>query len=71
MTASRPLPPLVLAAPAAHEHGWVTESRHSTSEGVIVYVRCADCGMRRVDLSPSWGQPPTAMSRTAPPPPAL
>ncbi|MFK4791612.1 hypothetical protein [Microbacterium sp. ZW T5_56] len=33
-----------------HEHGWVTESRHRTSEGIVVYVRCVDCDARRVDV---------------------
>ncbi|WP_433675765.1 hypothetical protein [Microbacterium gorillae] len=36
-----------------HEHGWVTESRHRTSEGVVVYVRCVDCDARRVDIAPA------------------
>lgn len=34
----------------AHEHGWNTESRHLTSAGYIIYVRCGACGARRVDF---------------------
>jgi hypothetical protein len=37
-------------ADAIHEHGWVTESGHQTSAGRVVYVRCAGCGTRRVDI---------------------
>ncbi|WP_091502999.1 hypothetical protein [Microbacterium sp. cf332] len=40
-------------APDRHEHGWTTESAHRTSEGLVRYVRCAVCGIRRVDLQPS------------------
>lgn len=39
----------------AHEHGWFTQSSHRTSQGVVVYVRCAECGASRVDLHPSPG----------------
>ncbi|MFC4139751.1 MULTISPECIES: hypothetical protein [unclassified Microbacterium] len=70
MTASRTAPTPTPAPPHSHEHVWTTESRHRTSEGVIVYVRCADCGARRVDLLPFCGLPPAAASRTAPAPPA-
>lgn len=45
-----------------HEHGWVTESSHHTSAGVVVYVRCAACGTRRVDLHNSTGLPPVSQS---------
>lgn len=45
-----------------HEHGWITESRHATSEGFIAYVRCADCGVRRVDLQRGELNPPDAMT---------
>lgn len=37
-------------ASTTHEHGWMTASRHVTSDGVVRYVRCADCGAWRVDL---------------------
>ncbi|MBS4100426.1 hypothetical protein [Tsukamurella paurometabola] len=30
-------------------HAWETESHHPTSEGVVVYQRCA-CGARRIKL---------------------
>ncbi|UTX53670.1 hypothetical protein [Leucobacter aridicollis] len=36
----------------AHEHSWRTESHHSTSEGIVRYVRCARCGAHRVELRP-------------------
>ena len=52
------------AAPAAAcEHAWITESRHRTSQGVVVYVRCACCPARRVDLLGEDGMPPSAVSR--------
>lgn len=38
----------------AHEHGWHTESRHVTSTGYVLYVRCGTCGARRVDAK-NWG----------------
>ncbi|MGW8484610.1 hypothetical protein ACWGJP_15885 [Microbacterium sp. NPDC055903] len=46
-----------------HEHGWIVESRHATSEGRILYVRCADCGARRIDLEAHPAAPPLALSR--------
>lgn len=45
-----------------HEHGWLTESVHRTSEGVIRYVRCTDCGARRVDLQMSTSTLPRALT---------
>lgn len=33
-----------------HGHTWHTESVHATSEGRVRYLRCADCGTRRVEL---------------------
>ncbi|PCE14777.1 hypothetical protein AUC47_15550 [Microbacterium sp. SZ1] len=47
---------------AAHEHAWLIESRHATSEGVVLYVRCGDCGTRRVDLQAFPAMPPAALS---------
>lgn len=46
--------------PAAHEHAWVTESAHRTSEGVILYVACAVCAHRRVDRVGESGVPTAA-----------
>jgi len=46
----------------AHEHAWLTESRHRTSDGVVLYVRCLDCGTRRVDLQTLSTLPPAALS---------
>ncbi|WP_136051571.1 hypothetical protein [Microbacterium sp. K36] len=64
MTSSDTLPIPRLASPAdTHEHAWLVESRHPTSEGVVLYVRCADCDSRRVDLAPHTPMPPTALSR--------
>jgi hypothetical protein len=51
---------------AGHEHGWLTESGHQTSEGRIVYVRCAHCGARRVDLEQQPLLPPRALSAEVP-----
>ena len=45
-----------------HEHGWIVESCHATSDGFVVYVRCGDCGARRVDLQRDSTSPPSAMS---------
>ncbi|MEI7056707.1 hypothetical protein WBG06_12890 [Nocardioides sp. CCNWLW239] len=46
-----------------HEHGWLTESSHQTSEGRVHYVRCAACGVRRVDLQSHPLLPPQPLSR--------
>ncbi|WP_435746600.1 hypothetical protein [Microbacterium sp. PMB16] len=63
MTSLNTLPIPRLSPPApSHEHAWLTESRHPTSEGIVLYVRCADCGTRRVDLQPHPLSPPTALS---------
>ncbi|UPL13350.1 hypothetical protein [Microbacterium galbinum] len=70
MTSTDTLPiPRPTAVPMAHEHSWLTESRHPTSEGVVVYVRCGACTARRIDLrpssaAPSTSLPPIAMSRS-------
>lgn len=48
---------------ATHEHAWLVESRHATSEGTVLYVRCAECGARRVDAQPHPTLPPEALSR--------
>lgn len=50
-------------ADAIHEHGWLTESSHQTSEGRVVYVRCARCGVRRVDLQLHPLLPPRSLTR--------
>ena len=50
-------------ADATHDHGWLTESSHQTSDGQVLYVRCALCGVRRVDLQPHPLLPPRALSR--------
>ncbi|WP_295786645.1 hypothetical protein [uncultured Microbacterium sp.] len=61
MTAPRLLPTAGTAS--VHEHAWVTESSHITSEGRLRYVRCTTCPARRVDVtSPAW-LPPSAASR--------
>ncbi|MBQ3358142.1 MAG: hypothetical protein IJG47_04485 [Microbacterium sp.] len=70
MTSTDTLPILrPTTALMAHEHFWLTESRHSTSEGIVVYVRCGACTARRIDLhpssaAPSISVPPIAMSRS-------
>lgn len=54
--------PVPLPLSATHEHAWLIESRHPTSEGVVLYVRCGDCGTRRVDLQTSSAMPPAPVS---------
>jgi hypothetical protein len=61
MTASRLLP--VALPSAVHEHAWVTESVHATSEGRVRYVRCTGCIARRVDLDPAAAAPAAPLSR--------
>jgi hypothetical protein len=63
MTAPDTLPISIRPLRLVHEHAWITESAHRTSEGTIVYVRCADCGARRVDLHAIDGMPPTQQSQ--------
>ena len=64
MTSSDTLPIPRLASPAdTHEHAWLVESRHPTSEGVVLYDRCAGRGARRGDRAPHAEMPPTALSR--------
>ncbi|MDQ1172587.1 hypothetical protein QE430_000894 [Microbacterium testaceum] len=58
---------LAVSASAPHEHGWITESAHSTSQGRVRYVRCSACGARRVDLEAASVVVPLAMSRISPP----
>lgn len=55
--------PIPQQAPSAHEHAWLVESRHPTSEGVVLYVRCAECGARRIDVQEHPHLPPAALSR--------
>ncbi|WP_295825287.1 hypothetical protein [uncultured Microbacterium sp.] len=61
MTASRTIP----LAPSAsvHEHAWITESVHLTSDGRVRYVRCAGCSVRRVDVDTAALLPPAALTR--------
>lgn len=62
MTAPHTLPIRIRQLPVTHEHAWVTESAHRTSEGETVYVRCARCGTRRVDVRETPGMPPQRAS---------
>ncbi|KAB1886554.1 hypothetical protein F6W70_03655 [Microbacterium maritypicum] len=63
MTSLNTLPiPRVHPAALAHEHAWLVESRHPTSEGIVLYVRCPACDTRRVDLQAHPHTPPAAMS---------
>ncbi|WP_275001502.1 hypothetical protein [Promicromonospora iranensis] len=48
---------------AAHEHAWATTSRHATSVGFVLYVRCTTCGDHRVDLQGHRETPPAPLSR--------
>ncbi|KQZ22643.1 hypothetical protein [Microbacterium sp. Root553] len=62
MTSLHTLPiPRPTAPP--HEHAWTVDSRHTTSEGTVVYVRCVGCGVHRVDLQTDPHRPPLALSR--------
>ncbi|MCJ1706192.1 hypothetical protein [Microbacterium sp. VKM Ac-2923] len=61
MTASRLLPAAAMAP--LHEHAWITESLHATSEGRVRYVRCTGCTARRIDLDPVVLAPASALSR--------
>lgn len=60
-------PAIRTATPRVHEHGWITESTHPTSEGTIVYVMCASCGARRIDLRGTGDLAPAALSAVAGP----
>lgn len=52
------------ARQSAHEHAWLVESAHNTSEGMVLYVRCgAGCGARRIDRQGLVETPPSAVSR--------
>lgn len=62
MTATRS-PHVSPASRAAHEHSWITDSRHAVSAGYVAYVRCPACGARRVDLEEGPEQPPVALTR--------
>ena len=62
-TDTLPLPRLA-PSPEAHEHAWLVESRHATSDGTVLYVRCTECPARRVDLVDRPQSPPAALSRT-------
>ena len=43
-TTTAPAPPAAPSTPAAHEHGWTTESAHRTSAGTVrrVHVKQGD-----------------------------
>ncbi|MGJ0389020.1 hypothetical protein [Microbacterium sp. CGR1] len=64
MTSPHTLPIPRQTAPApSHEHSWLVDSRHPTSDGIVLYVRCGGCGTRRVDLQVHPQAPPAALSR--------
>ncbi|MFD7024788.1 hypothetical protein [Promicromonospora sukumoe] len=48
---------------SGHEHSWTTDSRHPTSAGYVLYVRCTGCGAHRVDLQARTDAPPAPLSR--------
>ncbi|MBA8808986.1 hypothetical protein [Promicromonospora sukumoe] len=58
-----PSAPADAAREAGHEHSWTTESRHPTSAGHVLYVRCTGCGAHRVDLQARTDAPPAPLSR--------
>lgn len=51
-----------LDSSVVHEHGWRLESRHATSLGSVLYVRCDECGVRRIDIQEYADRPPVALS---------
>lgn len=53
------------ARDVGHEHAWTTDSRHRTSAGYVLYVRCTACGAHRVDLQRRTDAPPAPLSRAA------
>ena len=55
--------PTTTASESLHEHAWRIESQHPTSMGRVLYVRCLECGSRRVDLQQRFDVPPAALSR--------
>ena len=61
-----PTPQIPTVQTPPHEHAWLVESRHPTSEGTVLYVRCEGCAMRRVDMQLHSQMPPTALSRDLP-----
>jgi len=61
MTAPHTIP--LAASASVHEHAWITESVHLTSDGRVRYVLCAGCSMRRVDVDAAAVVPPTALTR--------
>ena len=63
MTSLNSLPiPRVRPITKTHEHAWLVESRHPTSERVVLYVKYSGCGARRVDVQPHPNTPPGALS---------
>ena len=68
MTSLHTLPiPRIRPHAETHEHAWLVESRHPTSEGLVLYVRCAACDTRRVDLQRHPQTPPAALTRESSP----
>lgn len=57
------LNPVTSTPTATHEHAWTVESRHRIAAGYLLYVRCAECGTRRVDVQSHIYEPPVALSR--------
>lgn len=45
------------------EHAWSVESRHATSDGLVHYVRCVRCTVRRIDLVAPGGVVPAGITR--------
>lgn len=67
MTSQSTLPiPRIHPSTDPHEHAWSVESRHPTSEGIVLYVRCTSCRAHRVDVQPHPHTPPTALSAELP-----
>lgn len=63
MASIHALPGSPTSVDVPHEHAWSTESRHRTSAGCVLYVRCTACGLRRVDVQDDRYLPPAPLSR--------
>lgn len=45
-------------------HAWETESHHPTSEGIVLYQRCA-CGARRITTAGAVVEVPVSLPENA------
>ncbi|WP_104091641.1 hypothetical protein [Arthrobacter sp. GMC3] len=51
------------ATTITHEHSWLVESAHTTSEGRVVYLKCSTgCGSRQVAIRATQRSPMAPLS---------